>query len=104
LPLEERFVSILMAHEYSRRAPIAIQSFEVANLKQLRKKLGRPPNVQLVQLVVAGGQLDSMHPADVAAAGGSLTYSEVPKTHSSRQTSVMARGPTPATRPAPSPR
>jgi glycerophosphoryl diester phosphodiesterase len=98
LPLEERFVSILMAHEYSRRAPIAIQSFEVANLKQLRKKLGRPANVQLVQLVVAGGQLDSTHPADVAAAGGSLTYGEMVSPRGLREVSSYANVIAPPTR------
>jgi glycerophosphoryl diester phosphodiesterase len=76
LPLEERFVSILKAHEYTRRAPIEIQSFEVANLKALRKVLGHPGNMRLMQLVITG-QYGAMHPADVAAAHGSLTFNEM---------------------------
>lgn len=98
LPLEERFVSILMAHEFSRRAPIAIQSFEVANLKQLRKKLGRPANVQLVQLVLAGDRLESMHPADVAAAHGSLTYGEMVSPRGLREVATYADVIAPPTR------
>jgi len=73
LPMEDNFVSTLMAHEYSRRAPIEIQSFEVANLKYLRKKLGRPANMRLMQLVVGG----PIRPSDVTAAGGSTTFAEM---------------------------
>lgn len=98
LPLEERFVSILLAHEYSRRAPIAIQSFEVANLKQLRKKLGRPANVQLVQLALPGGRTGSMHPADVAAANGSLTYDEMVSPRGLREVATYADVIAPPTR------
>jgi glycerophosphoryl diester phosphodiesterase len=74
LPLEDRFVSTLKAHDYTRRAPVVVQSFETANLKALRKGLGKPSNVTLAQLVIAGGAYDKERPADVAAAGGSLTY------------------------------
>jgi glycerophosphoryl diester phosphodiesterase len=77
LPLEDRFVSTLNAHEYTRRAPVVVQSFEVANLKALRKGLGKPSNVTLAQLVMAGGAYDKASPADVAASGGSLTYGEM---------------------------
>jgi len=50
---------------------VTVQSFEVANLKQLHKQL---PNVPLVQL------LDSQtthHPGDVKATGGTLTYGQM---------------------------
>jgi glycerophosphoryl diester phosphodiesterase len=77
LPLEDRFVSTLKAHEYTRRAPVVVQSFEVANLKALRKGLGKPSNITLAQLVIAGGAYDKARPADVLAAGGSLTYGEM---------------------------
>ena len=82
LPLEDRFVSTLKAHEYTRRAPVVVQSFEIANLKALRKAgLGRPAkgpeNVRLAQLVIAGGQYDRVRPADVAAGGGSVTFGEM---------------------------
>jgi glycerophosphoryl diester phosphodiesterase len=77
LPLEDRFVSTLKAHEYTRRAPVVVQSFEVANLKALRKGLGKPSNVTLAQLVITGGAYDKARPADIAASGGSLTYGEM---------------------------
>jgi len=77
LALEERLVSTLNAHAYTRSAPVVVQSFETANLKALRKVLGRASNVRLAQLALAGGRLDALKPADVALAGGSLTYGEM---------------------------
>ena len=77
LPLEDRFAATLKAHAYTRRAPVEIQSFEVDNLKRLRKTLGRPANVRLMQLVLAGGRYDAVRPADVVAAGGSLTFGQM---------------------------
>ena len=77
LPLEDRFVSTLKAHAYTRHAPVVVQSFEIANLKALRKGLGQPSNVTLAQLVIAGGEYDKEQPADVAARGGRLTYGEM---------------------------
>jgi glycerophosphoryl diester phosphodiesterase len=73
LPLEDRFIATLAAHEYTRRAPIEIQSFEVANLRYVRERLGRHANLRLMQLVGAGPS----RPADVAAAHGSLTYEQM---------------------------
>ena len=74
LALEDRFVSTLKAHAYTRRAPVVVQSFETANLKALRKAgLGKPANVTLAQLVIAGGAYDKARSAD----GGSLTYGEM---------------------------
>lgn len=77
LALEDRLVSTLNAHAYTRRAPVVVQSFETANLKALRKVRGRASNVRLAQLAVAGGRLDALKPADVALAGGSLSYGEM---------------------------
>ncbi|MFC3461475.1 glycerophosphodiester phosphodiesterase family protein [Massilia haematophila] len=77
LALEERLVATLNAHAYTRRAPVTVQSFETANLKALRKTLGRSTQVRLAQLVVAGGRNDALRPADVALSGGSLTYGEM---------------------------
>lgn len=73
LPLEDRFMATLLAHEYTRRAPLEIQSFEVANLKYLRSKLGRHANLRLMQLVGSG----SVQPTDVAAAGRTLTFEQM---------------------------
>ncbi len=73
LPMEDRFLKVLADHSYMKRAPVEIQSFEVANLKYLRGKLGRPANIRLMQLV---GDGDSK-PADVVAAKGSLTWRQM---------------------------
>lgn len=63
LPLEDRFLGVLAAHRHTARAPLVIQSFEVANLRYLRGKLGRPANVTLVQLL----DEDAARPGDGAA-------------------------------------
>ncbi|NVD98427.1 glycerophosphodiester phosphodiesterase [Massilia sp. BJB1822] len=73
LKLEDRFIATLAEHEYTRRNPVEIQSFEVANLKYVREKLGRRANLRLMQLVGVGPR----KPSDVAAAGGSLTYEQM---------------------------
>lgn len=63
----------LSAHVYTRQAPVEIQSFEIANLKYIRSKLGRPAHIRLMQLVGAG----DVRPADVVAAGGDLTFAQM---------------------------
>ncbi|MYM26822.1 glycerophosphodiester phosphodiesterase [Duganella sp. CY15W] len=73
LPLEDRFLSILGAHDYTRRNPVEIQSFEIANLKYLRGKLGRRANLRLMQLVIG----ENVRPMDVVAAGGTLTFAQM---------------------------
>ena len=73
LALEDRFLASLAAHEYTRRNPVEIQSFEVANLKYMRGKLGRRANLRLMQLVVGG----PLRPSDVVAAGGTLTFEQM---------------------------
>ncbi|WP_371867474.1 glycerophosphodiester phosphodiesterase [Duganella guangzhouensis] len=73
LPLEDRFLAILGAHDYTRRNQVEIQSFEVANLKYLRGKLGRRANLRLMQLVIG----ENVRPMDVAAAGGTLTFAQM---------------------------
>lgn len=73
LALEERFLATLAAHPYTRSNPVEIQSFEVANLKTLRTRLGRRANLRLMQLVLPG----PARPSDVAAAGGALTYAQM---------------------------
>jgi glycerophosphoryl diester phosphodiesterase len=73
LPLEDRFIAAVQAHHHTRTAPLIVQSFEVANLRYLRAKLGRPANLQLMQLCSA---ID-VRPADVAKSGGTLTYRQL---------------------------
>ncbi len=70
LPVEDRFLALLAAHAYTRRHPVQVQSFEVANLRYLRGKLPQGGNVRLVQLIGDPAQ----HPADVAKSGGTLDY------------------------------
>lgn len=70
LPLEDRFLATLAAHDYTSRAPVTVQSFEIANLRYLRGKLGRPANIMLAQLIA---DVD-LRPVDVAIAGGSTTF------------------------------
>ncbi|CAN5237508.1 glycerophosphodiester phosphodiesterase [soil metagenome] len=65
-PINERFLEVTARHEFTRRAPLHIQSFEIDNLKFLRAKMGRPANVKLVQLVGSPRE----RPVDVP----SLTY------------------------------
>lgn len=73
LPMEDRFLAVMASHPYTRRCPVEIQSFEVANLKYLRRKLGRPANVRLMQLVDA----PAMKPGDVLAKNGAMTYGDM---------------------------
>ncbi len=70
LPPEDRFLAVLAAHAYTRRAPVQVQSFEVANLRYLRGKVPAGGNVRLVQLIGDPAQ----RPADVVRANGTLDY------------------------------
>jgi len=71
MPLEDRFLATL-AHDYTQHCPLVIQSFEIANLKYIRAKLGRRANARLMQLIE--GTDPALRPADVVKAGGALTY------------------------------
>ncbi|MFZ6647694.1 glycerophosphodiester phosphodiesterase family protein [Undibacterium sp. TJN25] len=73
LPLEDRFLATIAEHEYTRRAPLEIQSFETANLKYLRGKLGKRDHIRLMQLTGEGRH----RPIDVATAGGDLTFAKM---------------------------
>ncbi|HET9032264.1 MAG TPA: glycerophosphodiester phosphodiesterase family protein [Dokdonella sp.] len=53
---EQAIVAALNRHAYLRRAPFGIQSFEVGNLKVLRKATQSHANVFLVQLIGDDGQ------------------------------------------------
>jgi glycerophosphoryl diester phosphodiesterase len=70
MPLEDRFLASLAQHDYLQRCPLIVQSFEVANLKYLRAKLGRSERLKLMQLI------DDLAatPADIVKAGGAQTY------------------------------
>lgn len=74
LPMEDKLLATLAAHSYTRTAPVEIQSFEVANLKYLRGKLGPAhANIRLLQLIDDPGT----QPFDVVAAGGKLNYAQM---------------------------
>jgi glycerophosphoryl diester phosphodiesterase len=69
LSLEEPLVEALHRSGYrGREAPVFVQSFEVGNLRQLR----RMTDVPLVQLLDATGA-----PYDLAAAGDATTYADM---------------------------
>lgn len=51
LPLEDRMLAELAAHAFTRSAPILVQSFELANLRYVRSRIGKSPNIRLVQLI-----------------------------------------------------
>jgi len=78
LPMEDKLLATLAAHSYTRSAPVEIQSFEIANLKYLRGKLGAKhggehPNIRLLQLLDDAKE----QPYDVVAAGGKTTYADM---------------------------
>ena len=69
LHFDERMLESLTRHGYGKRSdPIFLQSFEVGNLKSLRRKTDLP----LVQLVAPEGQ-----PFDFTLAGDPRTYSNL---------------------------
>jgi len=86
LPLEDRFLKSIEAHEYTHRCPLEIQSFEIANLKYLRSLIGRRPNTRLMQLIYKG----DARPADVVAAGGTLTFEQMSSAQGLRDIAVYA--------------
>lgn len=74
LAMEERLLETLAANAYTRTAPVTIQSFETANLRELRGKLGDSRgNIRLLQLL---GDPEEQ-PGDVLAAKGKLRYADM---------------------------
>ena len=68
-PLEPALLAVLAKNGWnSKDAPVYVQSFEVANLKALRKQ----SSVRLVQLLSNSGR-----PYDFAAAGNTQTYADM---------------------------
>ena len=70
LPLEPRLKAELEAHVYLRQCPVIVQSFEVNNLKILRKALQGFANVRLMQLI--GDPQEQ--PWDWTVSGSKQTY------------------------------
>ena len=73
LPMEDKVLAALQANPYTKVGPVTLQSFETANLRYLRGKIGRASNIRLLQLTWKG----DAKPADVARAGGALTYAQM---------------------------
>ncbi|MFD0201785.1 MULTISPECIES: glycerophosphodiester phosphodiesterase [Saccharothrix] len=84
LPLEPRLVDVLTRAGLNRPgAKVYVQSFEVANLKQLKSKL----RVPLVQLVNSSGS-----PYDFVKAGDKRTYSDLVTPEGLREIRTYAAG------------
>lgn len=74
LPMEHRLLEVLAAHAYTREAPVVIQSFEQANLRALRGRLGPShPNIRLLQLL----EVPDRQPGDALAAGDPTRYADL---------------------------
>ncbi len=79
LPLEQRLVEVLRNNGYTRRTdPVFIQSFEVGNLKELRR-LTDLPLVQLLDAEDVGpdGRLIEIRPYDFVVSGDRRTYGDL---------------------------
>lgn len=84
LPLEQRLVDVLTRKGLNRpNAKVFVQSFEVANLKQLKSKL----RVPLVQLVNSSGA-----PYDFVKAGDKRTYRDLVTVEGLREVRSYASG------------
>ncbi|WP_158880764.1 glycerophosphodiester phosphodiesterase [Rhodanobacter sp. L36] len=95
LPMEDRLLARLAAHSYTRRAPIEIQSFEIANLRYLRQRIGTAhSNIRLLQLL---GD-DAEQPWDVVLAGGTLDYAQMMTSPGLREIACYADAIGPSTR------
>ncbi|MBJ7331222.1 MAG: glycerophosphodiester phosphodiesterase [Solirubrobacteraceae bacterium] len=85
LPLEAPLVDALSRNRLNTRtAKVFVQSFETANLKELRKSL----RVPLVQLLSA----PSLRPYDVTVAGGTTTYADLASTTGLQGIAKYAQG------------
>ncbi len=73
LAMEQPLLDELAGHDYTRRAPVMIQSFETANLRALRRRLPRGGNVRLLQLLGAPDRT----PYDTVLAGAPVTYARL---------------------------
>lgn len=69
-----KLIAAIKASAYLRRAPVIVQCFEVATLQRLHGELAGQRNVALFQLIQSP---EVKQPADVVAAGGTLTFDEM---------------------------
>ncbi|MDW5418049.1 glycerophosphodiester phosphodiesterase [Iodobacter sp. CM08] len=88
LPLEKRLVDALHANGYKgKTAPVFIQSFEVANLKEIRSLTDLP----IVQLLSGSGQ-----PEDFRLAGDKRSYADIATAAGLKEVALYANGIGPA--------
>lgn len=73
LSLEDSFLAIVNDHSHTRTAPLIVQSFEVSNLINLRKKIQNSSNIRLMQLTGAPKQ----RPADFVLAKKETTFGDM---------------------------
>ncbi|NDK38800.1 glycerophosphodiester phosphodiesterase [Pseudoxanthomonas gei] len=74
LAMEDKLLAALDAHEFTRRAPVTLQSFETANLRALRHTLGQNhPNIRLLQLLGDSAE----QPFDAVLAQQGTTYGDL---------------------------
>lgn len=84
LPMEKRLVDALHAAGYrGKNAPVFIQSFEVANLKEIRQMTDLP----IVQLLLSSGQ-----PEDFRLRGDARTYKDIATAAGLREVAQYANG------------
>ncbi|KVD56627.1 glycerophosphodiester phosphodiesterase [Burkholderia ubonensis] len=90
LPLEDRLVDALQKDPYTARtATIYIQSFEVANLKAIRSRIGSSqPNWKLVQLMDDAAQ----RPYDFVKANDKRTYGDLSTRDGMLEVATYANG------------
>lgn len=90
LPFEDRLIAALRADDFTKtQATVFIQSFETANLKELRQKLGTSqPNWKLVQLIDSAEKA----PYDFVAAGDTRKYADLLTQASIQQIATYADG------------
>lgn len=94
LAMEDKLLAALRAHPHTRAAPIIIQSFETANLRELRGKIGSDSNISLLQLL---GR-KSERPYDTVATEQPTTYGAMMTVEGLRQIATYANAIGPAYR------
>lgn len=76
LGMEDRLLAELAAHDYTRSAPVVIQSFETGNLRYLHERIaGAHSNIRLLQLIdeLGGKPADARNDRDAPSYGQMLT-------------------------------
>lgn len=86
LAMEERLLASLRAHPHTRTAPVLIQSFEIANLRVLRARIGRDSNLRLLQLLGAPDE----RPYDAVVAGRAIRYGDMMRAEGLREIATYA--------------